>query len=58
MNEAFLQALEESLSIKHEKVSLVDEWSRSAPDPYRNLTLKDFLGKVGLAPVSAIIQSG
>jgi len=45
MNEAFLQALEESLGIKHTKVSLIDEWSRSAPDPYRNLTLREFLGK-------------
>ena len=57
MNEAFLQVLEESLGIKHTKISLIDEWAHSAPDPYQNLTLKEFLGKVCYAGVNAITQS-
>ncbi|KAL8833578.1 MAG: hypothetical protein Q9170_004193 [Blastenia crenularia] len=43
MNEAFLHALENYLGIKHTELSLREEWSRTAPEDFRNVSLDDFL---------------
>ncbi|KAF1954360.1 amidase signature enzyme [Byssothecium circinans] len=44
MNEAFLQALESSLGIQHTRISLLEEWSRTAPENLRNTALTEYLG--------------
>ena len=46
MNEGFLWALENDLGIEHTKMSLKDEWSRTAPEDLRDISLDDFLDEV------------
>ncbi|KAK1833473.1 amidase signature domain-containing protein [Podospora conica] len=41
MTDAFLAALEDFLGIKHEKISLQEEWARTGPEMARHKTLFD-----------------
>ncbi|KAI0469333.1 amidase signature domain-containing protein [Xylaria cf. heliscus] len=43
LNEEFLRDLERFTGVQHTKFSLSEEWSRTCPDEYRGVSLKDFL---------------
>lgn len=46
MQEEFLGALENYLDVKHEKISLDDEWSKTGPPEHKNTPLREYMKKV------------
>lgn len=43
MTDAFLAVLEQSLGVKHQKISLQEEWDRTGPQTLRHRTLLDIV---------------
>lgn len=43
MTDAFLAALESSLGVGHEKISLQEEWDQTGPETLRHRTLLDIV---------------
>jgi hypothetical protein len=46
MTEEFIGILEELLGVSRTKISLKEEWTRSAPDDLRSTPITDFLNDV------------
>lgn len=50
MVEMFLQAVEDELEVKATRISLEEEWSKTAPPGLRNTTLDKYLDKASSLP--------
>lgn len=46
MTEDFLAVLESALGVQHTKISLKEEWQRTAPEELRSKTLPEYMAKV------------
>jgi hypothetical protein len=54
LNEQFFKIIEDSMTIKRMKVSIADEWHRSAPEAVQNTPISEYLKNVRLVPNSHI----
>ncbi|KAJ5116053.1 hypothetical protein N7456_000401 [Penicillium angulare] len=50
MNEAFLHALESYLGVKHQKISLIEEWAKTGPAQGRETPLDEYMRNSGYWP--------